>query len=74
MSGRISRLRFRYRPSRAGRMAAYTIVLVGFVVWLITGVHDRTVPSWTLLAATAAYFVVAFAEKFTFEDDTPSGD
>jgi hypothetical protein len=74
MSSRISRLRFRYRPSRPGRAVAYAIVLVGFAIWLLTGVHDRTVPSWTLLAATVAYFVVAFLEKFTFEDDTPSGD
>lgn len=74
MSGRISRLRFRYRPSKPGRMAAYAIVLVGFAVWLLTDVHSRTVPSWTLLAATVAYFVVAFLEKFTFEDDAPPGD
>lgn len=70
MSGRISRLRFRYRPSKPGRAVAYTIVIVGFLVWVIGGVEHRAVPAWTLLLAAAAYFLVAFVEKFTFEDDT----
>jgi hypothetical protein len=74
MSGRLARLRFRYRPSKPGRAVAYAIVIVGFVVWLLTGVEHRAVPAWTLLLATGAYFLVAFLEKFTFEDDTPSGD
>lgn len=53
---------------------AYTIVIVGFAVWLIAGTEHRVIPAWTLILAAAAYFVVAFLEKFTFEGDTPPGD
>jgi hypothetical protein len=74
MSGRLTRLRFRYRPSRPGRAVAYAIAIIGFMAWIITGTEHRAVPAWTLLLAAVAYFVVAFLEKFTFEDDTPPGD
>lgn len=77
MSGRISRLRFRYRPSKPGRAVAYTIVLVGFAVWMISGgwqspeavPNSGAIPFWTLVLAGAAYFLVAFLEKFGFEED-----
>lgn len=77
MSGRFTRLRFRYRPSKRGRAAAYTVVLIGFAVWLISGgwqnpaqaPNSAAIPFWTLVLATVAYFLVAFLEKFGFEDD-----
>lgn len=74
MSGRLARLRFRYRPSKPGRAVAYTIVLVGFLIWVAGGADGPTVPSWTLILAAGAYFLVAFLDKFGFEDDTPPGD
>lgn len=82
MSGRLARLRFRYRPSKLGRGLAYLLVLAGFVVWMISGAwrnpaevgNARAIPFWTLTLAGGAYFLGAFVEKFGFEDDTPDSD
>lgn len=74
---RNKRLRFRYRPSKLGRMMAYSVVLVGFVAWLLSGAwrnpvevgNSGVIPFWTLVAACGAYALFAFVEKFGFEDD-----
>ena len=71
MAGRLARLRFRYRPSKPGRAVAYTIVIVGFLVWVISGADSPKVPTVTLILAMVAYFVVAFLEKFYLDDDPP---
>jgi hypothetical protein len=78
MGRRLTRLRFRYRPSRLGRTLAYLIVLAGFVTWIISGAwrnpaevgNARAIPLWTLTLAGGAYFLGAFVEKFAFEDDS----
>lgn len=81
MSGRARRLRFRYRPSKLGRLVAYLVVLAGFVVWMVTGGwqnpavgNAKAVPVWTLLAAGGAYALGAFLEKFGFEEDPSDVD
>lgn len=82
MSGRMRRLRFRYRPSKLGRFVAYLVVLAGFVLWMITGpwqdptgvANARAVPTWTLMLAGGAYLLGAFLEKFAFEEDDAPGD
>lgn len=72
------RLRFRYRPSKPGRAAAYTVVIVGLVVWLLSGAwrspaeagSTAAIPFWTLVLAACGYAAFAFLEKFGFEDDS----
>lgn len=72
------RLRFRYHPSKLGRLAAYLVVLVGFVAWMISGgwrnpsevANAKAIPFWTMVLAGGGYALFAFIEKFGFEDDS----
>jgi hypothetical protein len=72
----LTKLRFRYRPSKRGRAFAYAVVLAGFVLWMISGAWENpatqgnapAIPLWTLTIAGVAYFVVSFLEKFGFEE------
>lgn len=75
---RIRKIRVRISLSKRGRAVAYTIVLVGLAVWLISGAwrnpsdmpggHGSRIPLITLAVAVAAYLGVSAFEKL-FSDD-----